>query len=101
MNRLIAMVCIDEDFAFKINYYYDFFGKIKKFKRIVYKSRPETDSISGNYPVADFYEREIHESFGVNFIGGSNESLFLPDTGDVKNTLARNGLKKIGSEKNA
>lgn len=96
MKRLIAIICQDRIFAFELKYYYDLEGRIRHEKRMVLKKNPIIDSISKDFPVADFYEREIHELFGIIFKNGSNERLFLSENNEIITPL----IKKQG-DKNA
>ena len=93
MKRLIAIVCMDLVWKFELNYYYDVNGKVKKEKVTVNKKKPIVNSLTKEYPVADFYEREIKEFFGIKFKGGSDERLFLPEDGSVKKPLIRGGKR--------
>ena len=97
MKRLIAIVCTDRIYAFELLYYYDIGGFVKYEKKIIKKNKPVTNSVCKKYPVADFYEREIHEFFGIKFSNGSDEMLFLPETGEIRMPL----LKKKEDAKNA
>lgn len=92
MKRLISIVCIDRGYAFELRYYYDIDLKVSVQKRILKKEKAETESVTKDYPVADFYEREIHELFGITFINGSNELLFL-DEAETKTPLTK-GVNK-------
>lgn len=67
MKRLISIVCVDDIKFFELNYYYDINGKVIKEKKIVSKKKNEIESIIEKYPVANFYEREIFETFGISF----------------------------------
>jgi NADH:ubiquinone oxidoreductase subunit C len=77
--RLIAIVCRDEN-DFLLDYYFDSNGKISCLKFVVPKNEPKIESITEDYPNADYYEREIHDFFGVEFEGNMNLhlKLFLP-----------------------
>lgn len=78
--HLSAITCIDELDSFKLVYHFDIGGCLVNVYTEVSKCAPELDSITGVYPVADFYEREVHEMFGVKFRGHPRlEKLFLPD----------------------
>jgi len=79
-HRLIAIVCRDEN-DFLLDYYFDDMGKISVVKFVVPKKNPRVESISEICPSADYYEREIHDFFGVEFEGNMNLHLrlFLPE----------------------
>ncbi|PIU63391.1 hypothetical protein COX58_02375 [archaeon CG_4_10_14_0_2_um_filter_Archaea_38_6] len=94
MKRLIAIVCIDRIFAFELIYYYDINGKIIHEEKKVSKKKPAADSVCREFPVADFYEREIHEFFGIKFRNGSNEHLFLPENDEIKKPLLKKKVNK-------
>ena len=78
--RLIAIVCRDEK-DFLLDYFFDNKGNVTSLKFNVPKSEPMVESITEDYPNADYYEREIHDFFGVEFEGNMNLhlKLFLPE----------------------
>ena len=78
--RLIAIVCIDEE-RFRLHYKFDMKGKIREFVVRVGKKKPLIPTIADIYPVAELFEREIHDFFGVEFLGNSrlHDKLFLPE----------------------
>ena len=84
-SRLVAIVCRDEK-NFCLDYYFDDSGKVSKITLNVPKQRPIVESITKDYPNADYYEREIHDFFGVEFEGNMNLhlKLFLPEDWDKK-----------------
>lgn len=88
--RLIAIVCRDEG-DFLLDYYFDDKGKISVVKFTVPKSDPKVESITEVYPCADYYEREIHDFFGVEFEGNMNLhlKLFLPEDWNQKPPMLR------------
>jgi len=79
-KRLIAIVCKDEG-DFVLNYFFDDNGKIIAIRINVSKKKPFVESIVDVFPNADYYEREIHDFFGVEFEGNPklHLKLFLPD----------------------
>ena len=89
-NRLIAIVCRDET-DFCIDYYFDNMGKISILKFNVPRNEPKIESITPDYPGADYYEREIHDFFGVEFEGNMNLhlKLFLPENWNEKPPLLK------------
>jgi len=93
--RLIAIVCRHEN-DFYLDYYFDDNGKISVLKFKVPKKEPIIESIIEDYPNADYYEREVHDFFGVEFEGNPNLHLkmFLPDDWNKKPPLLK-------SDKNA
>ncbi|MFH0929413.1 MAG: NADH-quinone oxidoreductase subunit C [Candidatus Aenigmatarchaeota archaeon] len=78
--RLVAIVCRQEG-DFLLNYYFDSKGKVETLTFKVPKDDTKVESITEEYPSADYYEREIHDFFGVEFVGNLNLhlKLFLPD----------------------
>jgi NADH-quinone oxidoreductase subunit C len=88
--RLIAIVCRDEG-DFLLDYYFDNNGKVSVVKFKVPKSDRKIESITEDYPNADYYEREIHDFFGVEFEGNMNLhlKLFLPEDWKDKPPMLR------------
>jgi len=84
-SRLIAIVCRHEK-DFYLDYYFDYQGRISVLKFKVPKKKPVIESIVADFPGADYYEREIHDFFGVEFSGNPNLhlKLFLPDDWNEK-----------------
>jgi NADH-quinone oxidoreductase subunit C/D len=81
--RLSTITAVD-----KKTLIYHFFvnGKFKNIKVKIKNNRIE--SICSIFPNAEFYEREIFETFGIKFEGNPNlKRLFL--TEDVKNPLRK------------
>jgi NADH:ubiquinone oxidoreductase subunit C len=71
--RLIAITAVN-----KKNLIYHFFlnGKLKNIK--IRLKENKTNSIIKIFPNAEFYEREIYETFGIRFRGNKNlKPLFL------------------------
>lgn len=83
--RLVAIVCRDEK-DFCLDYYFDDKGKLSVLKFNVPRENPRIESITEVYPNADYYEREIHDFFGVEFEGNMNLhlKLFLPENWEGK-----------------
>ncbi len=91
-NRLIAIVCDDMGEEFRLRYYFD--GKDHNifFKELrVPKESPVVESLAEEFPPADFYEREIHDFYGVEFEGNKNLhlKLFLPEDWKGKPPMRR------------
>ena len=80
-ERIVAIVCEDLLKSFRLRYYYDKKGKYDIVDITVPRKKPIVPSISDIFPTTDFYEREIHDFFGVEFEGNENLhlKLFLPD----------------------
>jgi len=89
-QRLIAIVCRQEN-DFILNYYFDKDGKITVLSFNVPKNEPVVETISYIFPNADYYEREIHDFFGVEFQGNPklHLKLFLPDNWNKKPPLVK------------
>ena len=89
-KRLIAIVCKDEG-DFVLNYYFDNNGKIIVLKFNVPKKKPVVETIADIFPNADYYEREIHDFFGIEFEGNPklHLKLFLPDDWNKKPPLVK------------
>lgn len=78
--RLPAITCVDLGDDFELVYHFDLGGSLIDVKVRVGKAVPKVASITSAYPVAEFYEREILEMFGVKFEGLPRpEKLYLPD----------------------
>ena len=83
--RLSAIVCVQDQGKtgkdFRLIYYFDDNGKLKKKTKKVPKKKPIVDSIIKEHPVADFFEREIHDYYGVEFKGNPklHTTLLLPE----------------------
>lgn len=90
--RLIAIVCQDEE-DFLLDYYFDNRGKISVLKFKVPKKDRKIESITEDYPNADYFEREIHDFFGVEFVGNMNLhlKLFLPENWNKNPPLLKGG----------
>jgi len=78
--RLITITAIDSRDCFNILYHFDIKG-VKTFKVLIPEDKPTIESITDIFPSADFYEREIHDFFGIEFKGNKrlHEKMFLPD----------------------
>ncbi len=77
--RLITVTCVDHGGFFEIVYHFFHKGKILNYCVLLNKGE-DIDSISSIFPSAAFYEREIHDLFGIKFRNHPKlEKLFLPD----------------------
>ena len=79
-RRLITMSAIDSRGCYHVLYHFDVDG-IKTFKVLIPEKKPVIQSIVDIFPSADFYEREIHDFFDIEFKGNPrlHEKMFLPD----------------------
>ena len=78
--RLITISVIDSKKNYELLYHFDI-GKIKTIKILIPENQPIISSIVHIFPSAEFYEREIHDFFGIEFKGNPklHEKMFLPD----------------------
>ena len=73
--RLVAITAVDEK---TLIYHFSIDRRIKNFRQKVRKS--EVMSIVSLFPNAEFYEREIFETFGIKFKGNPRlKKLFLSE----------------------
>ena len=88
-QRLISIVCVHDSDIY-LYYYFDDDGKISFMKFKVPEDR-RVESLVDRYPGADYFEREIHDFFGVEFHGNPNLhlKLFLPDNWKGKPPLLK------------
>lgn len=91
--HLSTITCVDELDKFTLIYHFDIHGCIVNIYAEVNRAVPVVDSIVGIYPVADFYEREVREMFGVEFRGHPRPVKFLlpDDWPDKVHPLKRGG----------
>ncbi len=94
--RLVAIVCVQDQGPkkedFRLLYYFDKGdGKLIKRIRKVGRRSMRTKSIIREHPVADLFEREIHDYYGVEFEGNPNlhVPLFLPEEEKNKHPLLK------------
>lgn len=86
-DYLQMLTCVDyyrkrENFRFEVVYqFYSLSRKLSlRIRVLVPEDDPEIDSIVELYPVANFYEREIFDMFGIKFRGHPNlKRIFLPE----------------------
>jgi NADH-quinone oxidoreductase subunit C len=88
-QRLIAIVCIHDNDMY-LHYYFDDEGKINVAKFKVPEDR-KVETLVDRYPAADYFEREVHDFFGIEFVGNLNLhlKLFLPDNWKGKPPLLK------------
>ena len=78
--RLVTLTCIERQSIFEM--IYGFENKELLLLSIeLPKKNPEIESIMDIYPGAELYEREIHESFDIDFKNNpfQHSRLFLPE----------------------
>jgi len=78
--RLITITALNYNGNYKLLYHFDKNG-IKTFEVLVQKKKPVIESIIDIFPSVEFYEREIHDLFGIEFSGNPrlHKKMFLPD----------------------
>ena len=85
MKRLSAIVCVQDQGKngkdFRLIYYFDNKGKLTTKTIKVPKKKPIVKSIIKEHPVADLFEREIHDYYGVEFLGNPklHTTILLPE----------------------
>jgi NADH:ubiquinone oxidoreductase subunit C len=79
-HRLITITALDSRGCYHLLYHFDKDG-IKTFKVLIPEKKPVMESIVDIFPSAEFYEREIHDFFGIEFKGNPklHEKIFLPE----------------------
>lgn len=79
-RRLITISALDSRGCYHLLYHFDING-IKTFKVLIPKKKPVIQSIMDIFPSAEFYEREVHDFFGIEFKGNPrlHDKMFLPD----------------------
>ena len=92
--RLIAIVCLEEK-GFRLIYQFDVKGKVKEITLNVPREKPLVPTISDIYPLAELFEREVHDFFGVEFPGNTrlHDKLFLPEHYKGRPPLLKKGGK--------
>ena len=78
--HLSMITCRDAGKEFEVIYHFDINGNLLNLKTLTSKAISKVPSIISIFPVADFYEREIMDLFGVKFEGHPKPRRFiLPD----------------------
>lgn len=77
-SRLISITCIQNE-NFELYYHFDDNGI--KCVKIKMKQKEKIESVSDWYPQAEFFERETHDFFGIEFVGNPrlHEKLYLAE----------------------
>jgi NADH-quinone oxidoreductase subunit C len=90
-SRLITISALDSKGCYHLLYHFDING-VKTFKVLIPEKKPIIETISDIFPSAGFYEREIHDFFGIEFKGNPrlHEKMFLPDNWKGSPPLRRN-----------
>lgn len=86
-DHLQMLTCVDyfkkrEDFRFEVVYqFYSISKRLSiRIRVLVSEEDPTVDSIVDLYPVANFFEREVFDMFGVRFRGHPNlRRILLPE----------------------
>jgi len=89
-HRLITISALDSSGCYHLLYHFDING-IKTFKVLIPEKKPVIQSIIDIFPSAEFYEREIHDFFDIEFKGNPrlHEKMFLPDDWEGKPPLLK------------
>ena len=89
-SRLISITALDSRGCYHLLYHFDING-IKTFKVLIPEKNPIIETITDIFPSAEFYEREIHDFFGIEFKGNPrlHEKIFLPDGWDERSPLRK------------
>ena len=76
--RLVSIVCVQKEEGFKLIYFFDEKGKVTTKERNI--TSRVTKSIMTEHPSAEFYEREIHDFYDVEFEGNNRlHPLFISE----------------------
>ena len=88
--RLITVSALDSRGCYHLLYHFDI-GGIKTLKVLIPEKNPVIHSIVDIFPSAEFYEREIHDFFDIEFKGNPrlHEKMFLPDDWEGKPPLQK------------
>lgn len=94
-KRLVAIVCVQEKDSFRLDYIFGERGEDITLTVRAPLKKPVVDSIMGTFPVAELFEREIHDFFGVEFHGNRrlHDKLFLPEDYKGPPPLRKGGHK--------
>jgi NADH-quinone oxidoreductase subunit C len=94
-KRLVAIVCVQEGGKFRLEYIFDDKGTDAVLTVRVPVKNPVIDSLMDIFPVAELFEREIHDFFGVEFKGNRrlHDKLFLPENYKGSPPLRKGGHK--------
>ncbi|MEM0320240.1 MAG: NADH-quinone oxidoreductase subunit C [Candidatus Nezhaarchaeales archaeon] len=80
VTHVATITGVDAIDRFEVIPHFSFRGVVISVKGLVPKDNPEIDTISDVIPGAFFYEKEVHEMFGINIKGHPDLShLELPD----------------------
>ncbi|MDH5815440.1 MAG: NADH-quinone oxidoreductase subunit C [Candidatus Nezhaarchaeota archaeon] len=80
VTHVSTITGVDAIDRFEVIPHFSFRGVVISVKGLVPKDNPEIDTISDVIPGAFFYEKEVHEMFGINIKGHPDLSrLELPD----------------------
>ena len=79
--RLITISALDSRGCYHLLYHFDI-GGIKTLKFLIPEKKPIIPSVIDIFPSAEFYERENHDFFGIEFKGNPrlHEKMFLPES---------------------
>jgi NADH-quinone oxidoreductase subunit C len=77
--RLIVITCLETRVGMELLYHFSFdgLGKIVSLRAVVRMPEPRIDAITPVIDGAEYFEREIMDLFGVEFVGHPNPTRFL------------------------
>lgn len=90
-QRLIAICAVDEKKFFSVLYIFDAEEGVDALKVFLDKKKPLIPSVHDIFLSASVFEREVHDFFGIEFLGNPHlhEKLFLPDDWEGKPPLLK------------
>ena len=79
LEMLLCLTCVDYETYFELVYFLQSLSKEQTLviKCIVQYESPVISSVTPLWPAADWYEREVHDLFGVEFAGHPNMAPLL------------------------
>ncbi len=88
--RLITISALDSRGCYHLLYHF-FMEGVKTIRILIPEKKPVIPSIIDLFPSAEFYERELHDFFGIEFKGNPrlHQKMFLPDDWEGKPPLQK------------
>lgn len=77
--RLIVITCLETRAGMELLYHFSFdrLGKIVSLRTVIRMPEPRIDAITPVIDGAEYFEREIMDLFGVEFVGHPNPTRFI------------------------
>jgi Ni,Fe-hydrogenase III component G len=77
--RLIVITCLETRAGMELLYHFSFdgIGKIVSLRAVIRMPEPRIDAITPVIDGAEYFEREIMDLFGVEFVGHPNPTRFI------------------------